>query len=66
MTDQTAADGVRMRTYTVPLPGKRVLFVEGPFPMTLADWEYAMSVLDVMKPGLVHAVADEPAESATA
>ncbi len=42
--------------YTVPLPGgggQRVFTFTGTFPLTGAEWEFVMSVLAVMRPGLV-------------
>ncbi len=42
--------------YTVPLPGsgcQRVFTFTGTFPLTGAEWEFVMSVLAAMRPGLV-------------
>lgn len=39
--------------YTIPLPGRAPVIVEGEFPVTEQQWAQFMAVLNAMKPGLV-------------
>jgi len=49
--------------FPIPLPGSRgQVTVEGPFPMSEAEWAYFLTVLQAMKPGFVQ----EPSPIATA
>ena len=41
------------RRFTIPLPGRRRVVIEGDFPLTAAEWELFAAVLGAMKPGLV-------------
>lgn len=44
---------------TIPLAGKRFVSVSGDFPLTDSQWDDLMTILLVMKPGLVTAVQPE-------
>ncbi len=39
--------------YAIPLPGGRIVTFAGNFPLTNEEWDHAMSVLAVMRAGLV-------------
>jgi hypothetical protein len=39
--------------FVIPLPGGRHLLIEGDFPVSEAQWDQFIAVLDAMKPGLV-------------
>lgn len=41
--------------YVIPLPAATwtPVMITGPFPLSDAEWDHLMAVLDVMKPGLV-------------
>ena len=39
--------------FVIPLPGGRHLLIEGDFPVSEAEWDQFIAVLDAMKPGLV-------------
>lgn len=52
------ADGMLGHSHAdlrVPLPGGGDIFVSGQFPVTQSDWDFFLTVLDAMKPGLVAA-----------
>jgi hypothetical protein len=47
------SDDLSMFRFTIPLPGGRHLLIEGDFPVSEAEWDQFVAVLDAMKPGLV-------------
>lgn len=42
-----------VRTLRIPLPGAGDIEVRGAFPVTQARWDFFLSVLGAMRPGLV-------------
>lgn len=51
--------------FPIPLPGNRgQVVIEGPFPMSEAEWTYFLAVLQAMKPGFVQEPTPRPVPSA--
>jgi hypothetical protein len=47
-----AADETRFST-PIPISSGRLAFIDMPRPMTVAEWDQLLRVLDAMRPGLV-------------
>jgi len=53
-TPEPAVESESGTVITIPLPGGRAeVSLIGPFPIARTDWDYVISVLDAMSPGLV-------------